>query len=1000
MMRNSVRFVLLLLLIGTLPLAAQEQTASIQGTVTDQTGAALPGVTVDAVSTKGVKLTAQTDSQGNYRFPAVPPGTYTVTASLAGLESGVIRNMEVRVGATPKADLTLRVAAVAEAVTVTAEAPLVDVTSSATTTELSSEEFEQLPKGRDFSTVITQAASANFETKQGAGGSGGISIDGASGSENVYVVDGVNTTNPQTGTQGKIVVTDFVDVIQVKSAGYQAEFGGAIGGVINVITKTGTNDFRGSVGGQMINNEWGGKARPTLQVSAANARAHEYVTYNKDDETIVEPTVTLGGPILRDRIWFFGAYSPSTRDTDRTVTFLNGSTSTINQEFVRQNWAGSLSGNLGSKFLFKASGNNSGYEEKNILPGVNGRGNPNPAVYQGQTLERENWTFSGYADFIASPEWYFSAKGGRYYDNLSQGGIPSDPYVWFASGSPSVFPGIDPAIVRPAGFRTLTSNSAITKDAYTRDSFDFDATWFPTFAGTHQIKAGVQLANLNNEVDRGFQNHVFRTYWNTPGPFGTQQNRGTYGMVGVYVFKTAGSVESQNTGVFLQDSWTTMNNRLTLNIGVRAEEEKVPSYADPALGLPEYAIQFGYSDKLAPRLGFAYDVFGTGRTKAFGSWGKYYDVTKMEMPRGSFGGDKWIWFNFAIEDPDWTKWNCTNVGTSAATPPTCTGGLRYVNNVNLRAVNFDLIEPDLKPMESVEFTLGAQHELSSLFAVGFRYVNKHLVRTIEDVGVLVDHGDGSTSEEYFTANPGFGVATRILAPTCPSCPALPKAKRDYQAFEFEVTKRFSSSWGAHASYVYSSLEGNYGGLASSDENGRNSPNVNRYFDNLFNSFDAQGNPVEGKLATDRPHVFKAQVTYALPWGTALGLNQYIGSGTPNSTQFYYHGVPFFAYGRGDMGRTPTLKRTDLQVQHGFNISGRYGFQVGVNVLNLFDHDTPVNVVNDFSTTSVDVTDESFFQGFDPLTRIGNVANNKNPLYGQANQFQDPREVRLFAKFTF
>ncbi|HVS32612.1 MAG TPA: TonB-dependent receptor [Thermoanaerobaculia bacterium] len=1000
MLRNFTRFALLLVLIGSLPVMAQEQTASIQGTVTDQSGAALPGVTVEAVSNKGLRLTSQTDSSGTYRFPAVPPATYTVTATLAGLEPGVVRNMDVRVGATPRADVTLRVAALAEAVTVTADAPLVDVTSSATTIELSSEQFERLPKGRDFSTVITQAASANFETKQGAFGTGGISIDGASGSENVYVVDGVNTTNPQTGVQGKIVVTDFVDVIQVKSAGYQAEFGGAIGGVINVITKTGTNDFRGSLGGQLVNDSWGGSARPTLQVSAANARVHEYVTYDKDDQTVIEPTITLGGPIMRDRVWFFGAYSPSTRDTDRTVTFLDGTTQTINQEFVRQNWAGALSGNIGSKLLFKVSGNNSGFEQTNILPGVNGRGNSNPATYEGQSLDRENWTYSGYADFIASPEWYFSARGGRYFDEVSQGGIPSDPYVWFASGSPSVFPGVDPAIVRPSGFRTLASNSAITADSYTRDNLDFDATWFPTFGGTHQIKGGIQIANLKNNVDSGFQNHVFRTYWDQPGPFGTQQNRGTFGMVGVYVFKTFGAVKSENTGLFIQDSWTMMNDRLTLNLGLRAEEEKVPSYADPSLGLPKHAIQFDYGDKLAPRLGFAYDVFGTGRTKAFGSWGRYYDVTKMEMPRGSFGADKWIWFNFAIENPDWTKWSCSNVGTSASQVPTCTGGLQYVNNVNLRAVNFDLIEPNLKPMESVEFTLGAQHELTRSIALGFRYVNKSLVRTIEDVGVLVQGDDGSASEEYFTANPGFGVASRILAPTCPSCPALPKAERDYQAFELEVTKRFSGNWGAHASYVYSSLEGNYGGLASSDENGRNSPNVNRYFDNLFNSFDAQGNSVVGKLATDRPHVFKAQVTYALQWGTALGLNQYVGSGTPNSTQFFYHGVPFFAYGRGDMGRTPTLKRTDLSVQHGFNVRGRYGLQVGVNVLNVFDSDSAVNVENNFSTTSVNVTDESFFQGFDPLANIGSIESNKNPLYGQAVQFQDPREVRLFAKFTF
>ena len=1001
-MRHFIALLAIALLSFAIPVAAQEQTASIQGTVTDQSGAALPGVTVETVSNKGLSLTTQTDNLGNYRFPSVPPGTYTVTATLAGLEPGIVRNMDVRVGQTPRADIRLRVAALAEAVTVTADAPLVDVTSSATTTEISSEQFEQLPRGRDFSTVITQAASANFETKQGALGTGGISIDGASGSENVYVVDGVNTTNPQTGVQGKLVVTDFVDVIQVKSAGYQAEFGGAIGGVINVITKTGTNDFRGSLGASMMATEWGGDARPTLQVSAANARQHEYVTYNKDDETVVEPTITLGGPIMRDRLWFFGAYSPSTRSTDRTVTFISGPTETINQEFVRQNWAGSLSGNVGSKLLFKASGNNSGYEQTNILPAIEGRGNASRAAYEGQTIDRENWTYSGYADFIASPEWYLSARGGRYFDSVAQGGIPSDPYVWFAAGSPSLFNdrpelAVPADLIRPAGFRTLTSNSAVTEDSYQRDSLDFDATWFPTFAGSHQIKAGVQIANLENNVNSGFQNPVFRTYWDQPGPFGTQANRGTYGMVGLYVFKTFGAVKSENTGLFLQDSWTTLNDRLTLNIGVRAEQEKVPSYA---LGGPKYAIEFDYGDKLAPRLGFAYDLFANGRSKVFGSWGKYYDITKMEMPRGSFGADKWIWFNFAIEDPDWTKWNCSNVGTDPSVIPTCSGGLEYVNNVNLRAVNFSLIEPNLKPMESVEFTLGAQHELTSLIAVGFRYVNKHLVRTIEDVGVLVSHDDGSASEEYFTSNPGFGVASRILAPTCPSCPALPKAKRDYQAYEFEVTKRFTGNWGAHASYVYSSLEGNYGGLASSDENGRNSPNVNRYFDNLFNSFDAQGNPVEGKLATDRPHVFKAQVSYSMPWGTALGVNQYIGSGTPNSTQFYYHGVPFFAYGRGDMGRTPTLKRTDVLLQHGFNVAGRYGLQVGVNVLNLFDEDTPVNIVNDFSTTSVDVTDETFFQGFDPMTRIGDVENNRNPLYGQTLQFQDPREVRVFAKFTF
>src|SRR5688500_16025116 len=183
---------ILLLLVAAIPAVAQEQTSSIEGTVTDASGAALPGVTVEAVSSRGQKYSVETDSSGKYRFPSIPPGSYNVTGTLAGMEPAGVKNVAAGLGQTPKVDLTLRIGAVTEQITVTAEAPLVDATSSATATSISAETFDKLPKGRDFSTVITQAASANFETKQGAAGSGGISIDGASGSENVYVVDGVN----------------------------------------------------------------------------------------------------------------------------------------------------------------------------------------------------------------------------------------------------------------------------------------------------------------------------------------------------------------------------------------------------------------------------------------------------------------------------------------------------------------------------------------------------------------------------------------------------------------------------------------------------------------------------------------------------------------------------------------------------------------------------------------------------------------------------------------
>ena len=215
MKRVTVAFALLLLLLSAVAVA-QEQTTSLEGVITDASGSVLPGVTVEAVSTRGQHFSTVSDKEGHYRFPSVPPGQYTVTATIAGMQTATLRNVDVRSQRAPKADLKMSVASVTEAITVSAEAPIVDVTSSAAQSSIRTETFEQLPRGRDFASVVTMAPSANLNNK-----TGGISIDGASGAENRYIMDGVDTTNPQTGVQGKVLVTSFVDEVQVKSAGYR-----------------------------------------------------------------------------------------------------------------------------------------------------------------------------------------------------------------------------------------------------------------------------------------------------------------------------------------------------------------------------------------------------------------------------------------------------------------------------------------------------------------------------------------------------------------------------------------------------------------------------------------------------------------------------------------------------------------------------------------------------------------------------------------------------------
>ena len=1072
MKRLSWGMLIVLIIAVGLPLFAQEQTASIQGLITDSTGAALPGVTVEASSTeRGQKLSVETDSGGHYRFPSVPPGVYTITASLSGMQPATARDVQAKLGTSPKVDLTLKLAAVTANVTVTAEPQLVDVTSSAAQTSIRTETFEKLPRGRDFSTVVVQAPSANQNNKNG-----GISIDGASGAENRYIMDGVDTTNPQTGVQGKALMTEFVDEVQVKSAGYPAEFGGSTGGVINVVTKTGTNDFKGTLGGEYTNTSWNGQnalvdqntrsltRAPVLQLNLANTGYEQYVPAD-DSTNQVEPSVTFGGPLMKDNLWFYGGYKPQRQSISRTVTFIpgqGGQTLTFPQKFKRDNWVGTLSGQAGSKLLFKASANNSGYTTDNLLPGATGRGSANPLLYSPND-KLENWTASGYADYIATPQWFLSAKGGRFYRNYTQSGISSDPLITFATGPGTAFPEIPADLIKPSGFSNIPTNTASQKDAYTRDNINLDASWFGNMAGTHRVKGGIQLDNIKNDVLRGQQNFLVTAAWNGVCQFCS--GRGKYGSAGVYTFQTTGNVEDKIEGLFLQDQWTTMSDRLTINAGVRTESESIPSYATKGT-TGSKAISFGFGDKVAPRLGFSYDLFGNGRSKAFGSYGTFYDIMKMELPRGSFGGDKWIYWGFDIDSFDWTKWTgCQNVTNDTSVKPTCPG-MTLRSSVDLRhpanSVDLPLVDPNLKPMESREMSLGFQQDLGQYSAVGFRWVNKKLIRAIEDVGVHNVHADGSESEDFFIANPGFGVAQKILgAFGCATCPAMPKATRDYNGFEFEYSKRYASHWLLHASYLYSKLKGNYSGLANADEItatpgfARTSPNVSRIFDSLYMLFDQKGNEVSGPLGGDRPHQAKAQVAYSFPFGTTIGANEYFYSGTPTTTEMRFQGAPIFPFGRNDMGRTPNITQTDLNVQHEIRV-GRYGVTLGAIVLNLFDQKKVTNIYPIKSTTSVIIRDLSKCTGSDlSLTGCGAVipvgataaqilaaanaatprvgpaapASPNNPTqattfftgsvdfqrqfnrqvalglipdwrYGQANTYQDPREVRVFVRLNF
>ncbi len=210
-------------------------------------------------------------------------------------------------------------------------------------------------------------------------------------------------------------------------------------------------------------------------------------------------------------------------------------------------------------------------------------------------------------------------------------------------------------------------------------------------------------------------------------------------------------------------------------------------------------------------------------------------------------------------------------------------------------------------MRLQEATLGIDHELNAQLAVGVHYVHKQIDTAIEDTGSL----DASGNEIYVIANPGEGLTA--LAFTDPAV-RLPKPKRDYDSVEFFLDKRFADNWSLRTSYLWSRLYGNYSGLSQSDEQGRTSPNVGRLFDYPAMMFDQHGQPVFGPLATDRPHQFKAQFIYQFNFGTAVGLNEFVASGTPVSREIGIlptSNFPVNYLGRGSDGRTDVFSQTDL-----------------------------------------------------------------------------------------
>jgi hypothetical protein len=1027
-MRILLCCLLSVLFLATSPAFAQERFGNMRGVVKDATGAVLPDASVVLTNKEtGRAFTTRTSADGTYYAPELAPGTYSLRIEKAGFARYEVPEATVQLSRTTVVDAQMQVGDVQQTIQVTESAPVIDTTNNLVATNISDEEFMRMPKARTFESLVVTAPSVNTGQVEG-----GYQVNGASAAENNYYIDGVSVTSVLDGRIRQTAVFEYLQEVQVKTSGIDAEYGGALGGVVAAVTKSGGNEFHGEAHYYLTNDIFNASPAKRLELNPLTELDPSYFYDSKGDFASHEPGFSFGGPFVKNRLWFFTSASPRFQDSKRGYLFGNGeSLDYLERDRTYWSWFNKVSFDAHQKLRMNFSWLWTPTTSDGTLLANTGYG-PNYSTttldaaqgYKSRGYFQPENSLSGDINWTVTPTSLLSVKGGRYYLNYKETGVPTDTFIIYRAPAPTDV-GLPADLQRGTG--NLTSDAAkVASDLTTRTYIQADFSKFLNLGGTHNLKVGAGTSKMVNRVydDWYGPNGRVEVYWNSsvvrPG---FQPVTGKYGYYLVQEGGTIGSTGGTITHLYAQDSWRI--GRLTLNLGLRTERETIPSFQRD---VQDYAFRFGFGDKISPRLGATLDVFGDGRIKVFGGWGRYYDWTKYELARGTFGGEVWRTHYRTLDTLDIRSLNINNMpGTNAWAP------FR-----NRRVPGFEYLDPDVKPMSADNSNLGVEWAVEPRTVLSARWVRNHLIRTIEDFGALDETG----SEVYRYGNPGEGLYTvgPVSGATCSVQTAtggcgfpMPKAVRNYDALELQLSRRFTAGWFGQLSYVYSRLYGNYAGLQSTDEirpfgaeggfgasqqsaadRFRGGGNANRYWDLDEAVYDAYGNAgLLGRLPTDRPHSFKIFGGKTFAFGTEIGAFFRAMSGTPVTTQVNsVNHIPLYVEGRGDMGRTPFFTQTDLQVAHEFRFGEVKRLRLEFNMENLFNQKTSMFIADRLNrelhaeSAGVDLSGTDLSQGFDYMSMLQQTPDAseprgwRDPRYGMDTLFNAGFSGRFGVKFIF
>ncbi len=974
-MQRWVAILPLLVLTTAAAVAAQETTTgSIAGRVADAQGLVVPGAAVTIVSPQGSR-TLTTDSDGRFFAPFLTPGDYEVKVDLAGFSSVNRQHIQVRVGQRVDLTLSMQLAGVTEAVEVKGASPVIDTSSTTIGASLDSELLNSVPVGRRFSDALYLAPGVS---SGGQVGQANPSIAGGSGLENSYVVDGVNITNGGYGALGSYSIVfgslgnglpfDFIKEAQVQTGGYQAEYGQASGGLVNVITKSGTNQLRGSLFGYYRPD---GLESSYKQVQTTNGTVN--IEGTREDDFGAE----VGGPIVPGKAFFFGAIDPQSNRTLYVAPdgFPLQSLGAVSQDrritpyAAKATWQATPTQRIDASFFGDPAHGDNGPQRYTALL------NPDTSAFS--RLD----TYGGHNQAVKYEgsihgKWLVEGSFARAANNLVE--VPSVDQ-WSVTDDT-----VEPH--QPSGgigFYEVGNQST---------NWQYGAK-VTNLIGDHQIHYGVLAEHLD------YLNTINRTGPTFMLPNGVQTATGaeidilsdpTYGQIYRVVRANTSNVRdtSQNyTSFFVQDSWR-IGSRVTINPGLRYEHQ----------ALTGTLTSLSLGNEWGPRIGGTWDPAGNGRSKVFGSWGRFYTRMPNDLAARSLSADAGVsradYFDAALTQP-------IPDGTLAADT---------TSHFLQQGVSADVIDPSVKAMYVNEVIAGVEHEVLPGLNMGVRYIHRDIPRVLEDVQpfpvVAFDLGlPGTQSIDYVLTNPGPSTAVQGDFGAAFETPI-----HRYNAVEVTADKRLSNRWTLQSSYRYSRLRGTYEGFYR-DDNGQSDPGITSLFDFPTNdpSYTAIGVPQfgyrgdvrflgaagAGPLPLDRPHQFKAFGSYQFDIGLNVGAGLMVSSGKPltalaaNPVYNSPGEIPESVRGAGFdtidgfLTRTPTQYDTAIHADYRLRVGRNEHVSLLADVFNLFNRQIPLD--------------------YDPNTET--TFGVVNPDFGQSSRFnlsqlETPRQIRIGVRFQF